>query len=74
MTGRLTIAGHFALSRTTVRVVGTFLWYYRIEAIEPVWLSDHRCLRAGERTLVPQWAVRRVRVETTSGDRELESA
>jgi hypothetical protein len=57
---RLSVSG---TGQTTVRVVGRFLWWYRVEAVEYTRLGKRRrTLHPGERALVPAWWVQQVRV------------
>jgi len=59
--GRLTLMGPFGRTDYTVRILGRFLWYYRIKAITLTRLKGNRTLRPGERALVPRRAIRHLR-------------
>ena len=53
--GQLTAPG---TSRSTVRIVSRFLWWYRIEALEYTRLGRRRGdLQPGQRALIPRWKV-----------------
>lgn len=58
--GRLTLMGPFGRTDYTVRILGRFLWFYRIEAITLTRLKGNRSLQSGERALVPRRAIRHI--------------
>jgi hypothetical protein len=60
--GRLTLMGPFGRTDYTVRILGRFLWYYRIEAVTLTRLKGNRALRPGERALVPWRFIRHIRL------------
>jgi hypothetical protein len=60
-TGRLTLMGSFGRTDYTVRILGRFLWYYRIEAITLTRLKGNRALQPGERALVPWRVIRHIK-------------
>lgn len=60
-TGRLTLMGPFGRTDYTVRILGRFLWYYRIEAITLTRLKGNRAQRPGERALVPRRFIRHIK-------------
>lgn len=61
--GRLTVIAPYDVSRSTVRIVGEFLKWYRIEAIDRTRLTGReRYLAPGKRAWVPKRAIRHIRV------------
>lgn len=63
--GELRLVSHFGTSRYRVRILGRFLWFCYIEAIQFTTLKGNRTLLPGQRAFVPRRAVRRLSHDET---------